>query len=814
MKMKPATAAIVKLRQFVPCMLAAAFGIGVSVTAAGMTASRESRYAEERFNVVAENLVLGVQNGLNEYVNRLRAVRSLFDSTEAPVTRDGFEAFVRPLLLEDTAIATLSWIPRVSRNERADYERAAASQGIPNYQIKMMGDDGTMSPSPERSEYYPVFYGSVPKTSPLYGLDLRSEPATLAEMEQARDTDRLGFSRNGALVSTGGAQSGFLFSLPIYRRGLPHDSVEDRRRNLEGFVHGSLLPGKMIDTIISTSRKPEGADSFFFTPEAGPNDAPYYVHGSRLRETPAQPRSAAELAAGAHWSRDLLADGQRWLTMETAPMPDGPLIASHDRAWIVLIFGLIITGAVVAYMQASRRHAMRMMRVNKKVSDLAQMDALTSLANRRAFMARLGSAFAACGRGAKPFAVLYFDVDHFKDVNDTLGHTVGDALLRQIADRVIGIVRANDVVARIGGDEFAILQSDADDADAAGAVAAKIAKALAEPFVIDGNQIHISVSIGISRCGPDAGAPDEMMIQADLALYRAKEDGRNCTRFHSADLDREVKERVLIADELRGAIARNELELHYQPQVELRSGRIVGLEALLRWTHPKYGRIPPSVFIPIAERSGQIQLLGQWVLDAACRQMRSWQDQGIAPKLVGVNFSALHFKGSADLDRDVAASLDKWGIAAGQIEIELTESVLMEITQQHSDRFERLRQLGVRIAIDDFGTGYSSLSYLAKYPINRVKIAQELVFGVDADSRSATIVRAAIRLADELGIEVIAEGVETEGQAKFLLSAGCEHCQGYYFSRPVNAERATELLRAGSVKPALRTLRLVETSAA
>jgi EAL domain-containing protein (putative c-di-GMP-specific phosphodiesterase class I) len=235
---------------------------------------------------------------------------------------------------------------------------------------------------------------------------------------------------------------------------------------------------------------------------------------------------------------------------------------------------------------------------------------------------------------------------------------------------------------------------------------------------------------------------------------------------------------------------------------------------LLRWTHPKYGRIPPSVFIPIAERSGQIQLLGQWVLDAACRQMRSWQDQGIAPKLVGVNFSALHFKGSADLDRDVAASLDKWGIAAGQIEIELTESVLMEITQQHSDRFERLRQLGVRIAIDDFGTGYSSLSYLAKYPINRVKIAQELVFGVDADSRSATIVRAAIRLADELGIEVIAEGVETEGQAKFLLSAGCEHCQGYYFSRPVNAERATELLRAGSVKPALRTLRLVETSAA
>ena len=329
-----------------------------------------------------------------------------------------------------------------------------------------------------------------------------------------------------------------------------------------------------------------------------------------------------------------------------------------------------------------------------------------------------------------------------------------------------------------------------------------------------GNEVHVSASIGISRYTPEVAGPDAMMIQADLALYRAKEDGRNCFRFHSADLDRQVQERVVIADELRGAIERNELELHYQPEVELRSGRIVGLEALLRWNHPKRGQISPSVFIPIAERSGQIQQLGQWVLDAACRQLRAWQDAGVAPDLVGVNFSALHFKSSTDLDRDVAASLDKWGIAPGLIEIELTESVLMDITQQHNDRFERLRQLGVRIAIDDFGTGYSSLSYLANYPINRVKIAQELVFGVDTDARSATVVRAAIRLAHELGIEIIAEGVETEGQEKFLLSAGCEYGQGYYFSRPVNAERATELLRLGKVTPARRPLRLVETTAA
>ena len=368
--------------------------------------------------------------------------------------------------------------------------------------------------------------------------------------------------------------------------------------------------------------------------------------------------------------------------------------------------------------------------------------------------------------------MLYFDLDHFKDVNDTLGHAFGDALLQQVASRVTAAVRENDVVARIGGDEFAILQSDVDDLDAAGTLAAKIEKILSEPYSIEGNEVHISASIGISRYSPDVAGPDAMMIQADLALYRAKADGRNCVRFHNAELDREVNERVVIADELRGAIPRNELELYYQPQVDLRSGRIIGLEALLRWNHPKRGRIPPAIFIPIAERSGQIQLLGQWVLDAACRQLQSWQNEGIAPEIVGVNFSALQFKASSDLDRDIAASLSKWDIPPGRIEIELTESVLMDITRQHSECFERLRQLGVRIAIDDFGTGYSSLSYLANYPISRVKIAQELVSGVDTDPRGATVVRAAIRLAHELGIEYHCRGRGDRGAGKIPVVGG------------------------------------------
>jgi diguanylate cyclase (GGDEF)-like protein len=812
--MRIAKHAMTHVREFGPGILAAVIGIAASVIPAFLIIQADNQDAERQFRVLAENHFMILQNGLNDYVNRLKAVRALFDSSVEPVTRNGFEAFTRPLLSENAAIATLSWVPRIAGADRAEHERTGVREGLPDYRIKDMGPDGKMTVSPERSEYYPIFYATVPTTSPLYGLDLRSETAALSELERARDQDCLGFSPVPTLVSSGGTQSGFLFSLPIYQRGSVHDSIESRRHNLAGFVHGSLITAKMIDLTLADNKSTSDLDLLFFAPGGSPVSMPFYMHPSPLRTSPLAAVSHAAAAVGVSWSRDLKVDGQRWLTMIARPMPGGTGTTDHERAWTVLILGFIITAAVVAYIRASRLNASRMMQANQRVSDLAQTDGLTSLANRRAFMERLAEAFASYERRGAPFAVLYFDIDYFKDINDTLGHAAGDSLLRELAGRLIEAVRVTDVIARLGGDEFAILQTNVRDLAAAGTLAANIGELVRVPFVINGNAVHVSCSIGISRYKPDVAGPDAMMIQADLALYRAKEDGRNCFRFHSADLDHEVKERVVLADELRGAMGRNELELLYQPEVELRTGRIIGLEALLRWNHPKRGQISPTVFIPIAERSGQIQAIGQWVLDAACRQLRAWKDVGVAPRLVGVNISALHFKGSAELDREVAACLEKWGIVPDMIEIELTESVLMEITQQHNDRFERLRQLGVRIAIDDFGTGYSSLSYLANYPINRVKIAQELVFRVDTEPRSAAVVRAAIGLADELGIDLIAEGVENEGQEGFLLSAGCEYGQGYYFSRPVNVKRATELLRVGKIEPLRKTLRLVESSAA
>ena len=483
------------------------------------------------------------------------------------------------------------------------------------------------------------------------------------------------------------------------------------------------------------------------------------------------------------------------------------------RAWLVLAAVLLVFGALLAYMWASMRHALRLEAANTRVLELAQTDLLTSLANRRAFLKRLTMAFAASLRGAPPFAVLYLDIDNFKDVNDTLGHAMGDLLLREVVGRLQAAVRTGDLVARFGGDEFAILLPAVTDPETAGELAARIGKLLAVPFSIKGHKVRITSSIGIALFSPETASPEAIMMQADLALYGAKDEGRDCFRFHSHDLDREVHERVRVAEELRAALDRGELELYYQPQVELATGRIIGLEALIRWNHPTRGLLTPGSFIAIAERTGLILAIGQWVFEVACSQLKRWRTEGIAPQVMSVNVSGVQFKGASELDREIEASLTRWDIDPSHLELELTESVLMEATQRHSNTLERLRQLGTKLSIDDFGTGYSSLKYLTQYRVNRLKLAQEFVFRVTVDYRNAAVVRAAIRLANELGLEVIAEGVETEAQARFLMGAGCEQAQGYYFSRPVPAAQVAELLRAGRIEPQTGPLRRLTSAA-
>jgi diguanylate cyclase (GGDEF)-like protein/PAS domain S-box-containing protein len=435
-----------------------------------------------------------------------------------------------------------------------------------------------------------------------------------------------------------------------------------------------------------------------------------------------------------------------------------------------------------------------------KITLLARTDGLTGLANRATFTERLGQSFAAAHRGAPPFAILYLDLDKFKPVNDSFGHPIGDMLLRQVAQRLKSCTRSTDLVARLGGDEFAVLQGEITDPASAGALAAKIQTALAQPFVLDGNEVQISVSIGISPYFPGNASPDAMLVQADLALYRSKDEGRNQYHFHSNELDQEVLDRVTLAGEVMRAIAQGEFELQYQPQVELSSQNIVGMEALVRWNHPTRGLLLPSLFIPIAEKTGTIVALGHWVLDQACRQMSLWRGEGLTLPLMAVNLSLLQLKRGQDLVRDVTDTLAKWALTPSDLEFDVTEATLAQLTWAQNEVIPQLRQLGVKIAIDNFGSEYSSFDYVRAYRVNHLKIAQSFISRSTTDPECAATIRAIVNFAHDVGIVVIAQGVETEQQQDLLTSTDAmTQAQGFHFSKAVGADRAGELLRDGRI---------------
>ena len=431
-----------------------------------------------------------------------------------------------------------------------------------------------------------------------------------------------------------------------------------------------------------------------------------------------------------------------------------------------------------------------------RIAYLAQHDALTGLPNRALLKDRLDQALAQATRLGKRIALMFLDLDRFKTINDSLGHATGDKLLQSVAARLRQSVRETDTVSRQGGDEFIIVLTGIDTPDEAGRIAAKILEQLDPPFDVDGQQLRTSFSIGIALFPEDGVSPETLMKNADTAMYHAKESGRDTYRFFDERMNVNTLEHLQLENGLRQAIARNEFKLAYQAQVDLASGRIIGLEALLRWSSETLGNVPPSRFIPLAEECGLIIPIGDWVLREACRQARAWQDAGLAPVPVGVNLSALQFRRS-DIVAGVAAALAESGLAGHWLELELTESLLMESGPDVILTLGRLKALGVRLSIDDFGTGYSSLAYLKRFPVDRLKIDQSFVRDLAQNPDDAVIIRTIIQLGHNLRLEVIAEGTETLEQVDFLRREGCTAAQGYLFSRPLPAEAIPALLAGG-----------------
>lgn len=433
------------------------------------------------------------------------------------------------------------------------------------------------------------------------------------------------------------------------------------------------------------------------------------------------------------------------------------------------------------------------------IQRLAHFDALTGLPNRLLLNDRCQYALSVAQRGNQTVALMFLDLDHFKNINDSLGHRVGDEVLVELASRLKSVVREQDTVSRLGGDEFILLLPDT-DAIGAAHVADKLLQAALMPFQIEQHELTVTPSIGIALYPKDGADLDTLSKCADAAMYRAKADGRNGYRFFTTEIQAHSDRTLLLNNALRRAMERDQLELHYQPQISMETGQIVGAEALLRWHHPELGAVAPAEFIPIAESSGLILPIGEWVIRTAVTQLAAWIQCGMAPISMAVNLSSAPFR-HADLPRLVTSILTDAALAPHLLEMELTESVAMTDPLAAIAVMDALRQRGVRMAIDDFGTGYSSLSYLKRFQVYKLKIDQSFVRDITVDPDDKAIVDAIISMAASLGLKTIAEGVETEEQREFLRARGCTEAQGYYFSRPLPAHEFENYVRDAAHNP-------------
>ncbi len=425
---------------------------------------------------------------------------------------------------------------------------------------------------------------------------------------------------------------------------------------------------------------------------------------------------------------------------------------------------------------------------------LAYHDNLTGLPNRALYFQRAGDMIRRAGRQRRRVALLFVDLDHFKSVNDSLGHQIGDRVLVEAAKRLRDGLREFDVVARLGGDEFAIVLDDVEDDAAAATVAAKLIEAVGRPIVVDGHELTVFASIGISRFPGDGVTADLLLRQADAAMYLAKQEGRNRCRFFSPEITAGVMQRLDIATGLRLAVARDQLVLHYQPAVDATDGRVLSVEALLRWRHPTRGLLGPAEFIHIAEETGVIDSIGRWVLETACRQLRKWHDAGLTHIAVKVNLSPLEFRQPGLMDQ-VRAAVEENNIPPGALGIEITESAAMQEPERSEQVLTEMRALGIHVSLDDFGTGHSSLAQLSRFPIQGLKIDRTLVAALPDDRKNAIIASTVAALCSDLGLDLVGEGVESAAQAAFLLAHGCRQMQGYLFSPPVDAATVEPMLR-------------------
>lgn len=777
------------LRRYIAVLVIGLLGGVLSVAAFLYERQQDHSHLRQRFEFLAKERAARMQADIERALESLTSTGGFFDAS-SEVTRAEFEAFLRTHLDSHPELRAIEWLPRITADQRASFEAAARADGLGDFRITERAADESLVRAAERPEYFPVWFTMpLERNRPALGFDAYSRPNNRSVMDASRDSGTILATEAFTLVQDPERNRSVAVYRPVYRGGVIPATPAERRRNLQGFLV-ILLCAADLSAVSRHQAQPAGIDWMLIDESAPPENRLLHFQPSRLRATPVPPppggRFTGPLVAGIA----LQVPGRAW-SMQFAPAPEFHDLDHRSREWLMLAFGLALTTLLAVYQGSRIRRAV-------EVENLARRDYLTGLPNRALLAERLEHALTLADREARTLAVLFLDLDRFKHINDSMGHSVGDHLLKQVAQRLSTVVRREDTLVRMGGDEFVVLMEHFHHERDAALLADKVIQSLADPIEVNGLPVYLTTSIGISLYPRDARSAEGLISNADAAMYRAKESGRNAYQFYTPELTRIAHEQVTLVSDLKHALERQELELHYQPQVGIADGRIFGVEALLRWRHGDAGLVTPDRFIPLAEDTGLIIPIGEWVLREACSQAQHWLEAGLPLERISVNLAGPQIQ-RGNIVSAVERILADTGLPPGKLELEVTESFVMGQEDAAIATLRRLRRLGITIAVDDFGTGYSSLSRLKRLPIDRLKIDRSFVQDLPHDEDDTAIARAVIALGHSLGLRVIAEGVETAAQAQFLLDEGCQEAQGYYYSRPVAADAVAGLMRGNGL---------------
>jgi len=735
------------------------------------------KLAEARTEARTQEATHAIHNRMLAYEQVLRGGVSLF-ATLGDVSRQQWHDYVANLDLQDNypGFQGIGFAAHVPADQAKAFVSHQQAQGLPQYTIRPPG---------ERAAYSPVTYLEPRNERNLraHGFDMFTEPNRRTAMEQARDTGEPAITAKLKLVSEA-AQSqvnGFLVYIPVYASHLPTQTVEQRRAALRGYVNSPFRIDDLLKGVLGPN---VGQLALTIHDGTSPTEENLMFSSSSQLPVSVDPASAPP---GVHIkSIAIQVHSRPWLLTFHSPDPAHQLGLNQPQ-----LLGIALGGGTISLLLGGLTLALlarvRLVRQSAQhYHHLANYDALTTLSNRAMFQEHVQQLLST-GRTPPPFALLFIDLDNFKDVNDTLGHHVGDQLLREVALRLRNAMRRDDTVARLGGDEFTVVLHDIRGADDVARVAQTLLKSISEPYQLGEDWFFVSASIGITLYPGDGKTPADLLRHADQAMYAAKRQGKGHVQFFSPNLEDGLQDRLRLISDLRSALSQNELLVVYQPIVQFSTGRIVRAEALLRWHHPRRGSVPPDEFIPLAEEAGLIGELGNWVYGQAIEQVTQWRQQWDPNFQITVNVSPAQLRVShSNVDAWLAA-LERAHLPGNAIGLEITEGLLLDNSLHVTQQLLKLRDAGVPVALDDFGTGYSSLSYLQRLDIDVLKIDRSFVASLSPASDALALCGAIIVMAHKLGLHVVAEGVETDEQRSLLAEAGCDFGQGYLFARPMPA---------------------------